>query len=159
MFDTALSAQCADVVSPWETTGRLIAVELWCDRPRRSLDFDSLRGAPPYADVPHRTWCVFCRTLKIFESVGADIIRPPTLQIFEQNRFGPTGVPMLPNAPCFDIVPSNFAVSCSTPHCRRNAPTLFPHWVNNRAANSRPYADVPHRNGVYFAERSKFLSP
>ena len=33
-----------------EITGRLIAVILWCDRPRRSLDFDSLRGAPPYAD-------------------------------------------------------------------------------------------------------------
>ena len=32
-----------------EITGRLIAVELWCDRPRRSLNFDSLRGAPPYA--------------------------------------------------------------------------------------------------------------
>ena len=30
--------------------GRLIAVMLLCDRPRRSLDFDSLRGAPPYAD-------------------------------------------------------------------------------------------------------------
>ena len=27
--------------------GRLIAVELLSDRPRRSLDFDSLRGAPP----------------------------------------------------------------------------------------------------------------
>ena len=27
--------------------GRLVAVILWCDRPRRSLDFDSLRGAPP----------------------------------------------------------------------------------------------------------------
>ena len=30
-----------------EITGRLIAVELWCDRPRRSLDFDPLHGAPP----------------------------------------------------------------------------------------------------------------
>ena len=28
--------------------GRLIAVMLLSDRPRRSLDFDSLRGAPPY---------------------------------------------------------------------------------------------------------------
>ena len=28
--------------------GRMISVELWSDRPRRSLDFDSLRGAPPY---------------------------------------------------------------------------------------------------------------
>ena len=33
-----------------EITGRILSVELWCDRPRRSLDFDSLRGAPPYAD-------------------------------------------------------------------------------------------------------------
>ena len=32
-----------------EITGRLIAVILWCDRPRRSLDSNSLRGAPPYA--------------------------------------------------------------------------------------------------------------
>ena len=30
--------------------GRILSVILWCDRPRRSLDFDSLRGAPPYAD-------------------------------------------------------------------------------------------------------------
>ncbi len=28
--------------------GRILSVALWCDRPRRSLDFDSLRGAPPY---------------------------------------------------------------------------------------------------------------
>ena len=27
--------------------GRILSVILWCDRPRRSLDFDSLRGAPP----------------------------------------------------------------------------------------------------------------
>ena len=31
-----------------KTTGRLIAVELWSDHPRRSFNFDSLRGAPPY---------------------------------------------------------------------------------------------------------------
>ena len=40
-----------------ETTGRLIAAELLCDRPRRSLDFDSLRGAQPL------------RTLRNFRSV------------------------------------------------------------------------------------------
>ena len=32
-----------------EITGRMISVMLLSDRPRRSLDFDSLRGAPPYA--------------------------------------------------------------------------------------------------------------
>ena len=37
-----------------ETTGRLIAVILWCDRPRRSLDFDSLRVAPPLRRLCHR---------------------------------------------------------------------------------------------------------
>ncbi len=31
-----------------EITGRMISVMLLSDRPRRSLDFDSLRGAPPY---------------------------------------------------------------------------------------------------------------
>ena len=48
-----------------------------------------------YADVPHCTRCVFCGTLKIFEFVGADIIRPPTLQISGQNRYTPTGAPIL----------------------------------------------------------------
>ena len=32
-----------------EITGRMISVMLLSDRPRRSLDFDSLLGAPPYA--------------------------------------------------------------------------------------------------------------
>ncbi len=42
------------------------------------------------------------------DRVGADIIRPPTLQIFEQNRIGRTGVSMLQNIPRFDIVPPNY---------------------------------------------------
>ena len=37
-----------------KTTGRLIAVILWCDRPRRSLNFDSLRGAPPLRGRCHQ---------------------------------------------------------------------------------------------------------
>ena len=79
-----------------------------------------------------------------------DSIRPPTWQVFEQNRIGRTGVPMLQNIPCFDIVPPNFVCKCSMVHCRRIAPTLFPPWGNNRAANSRPYADVPHRTLCVF---------
>ena len=31
--------------------GRILSVILWCDRPRRSLDFNSLRGAPPLHGV------------------------------------------------------------------------------------------------------------
>ncbi len=49
------------------------------------------------------------------------------------------------NVPCFDIIPPNFVCKCSILHCWRLAPTLFPQRGNNRAANSRPYADVPHR--------------
>ena len=30
----------------------------------------------PYTDVPHRTWCVFCRWSIFFEFVGAAISRP-----------------------------------------------------------------------------------
>ena len=30
----------------------------------------------PYTDVPHRTWCVFCRRSIFFEFVGAAISRP-----------------------------------------------------------------------------------
>ena len=63
---------------------------------------------------------------------------------FEQNRIGQTGVPMLQNVPCFDIVPPNFVCKCLMVHCRRIAPTLFPHEGNNRADDIRPYADVQH---------------
>ena len=53
-----LSALCADVVFSMEkTTGRIISVMLLSDRPRRSLDFDSLRGAQPLRRRCHRiTW-------------------------------------------------------------------------------------------------------
>ena len=40
---------------------------------------------------------------------------------------------------CFDMIPPNFACKCSILHCRRFAPTLFPHGGNNRAASIRPY--------------------
>ena len=33
-------------------------------------------GRRPYTDVPHRTWCVFCRRSIFFEFVGAAISRP-----------------------------------------------------------------------------------
>ena len=75
MFGIALSAHCADVVSPWGNN-------------REDNIF-------PYADVPHRTRCVICERLKYFEFVGAAISRPPTWQILEQNRIGQTRVPML----------------------------------------------------------------
>ena len=92
MFGIALSAHLRRRCFPMgKTTGRILSVALWCDRPRRSLDFDSLRGAPPYADVPHRTRCVMFGTLTTIAFVGADSIRPPTWQVFEQNRFGRTG--------------------------------------------------------------------
>ena len=48
-----------------ETTGRMLSVMLLSDRPRRSFYFDSLWVAPPYMDVPHCTWCVFCGWLKL----------------------------------------------------------------------------------------------
>ena len=45
-----IAARCA-ARFPMGIAGRMISVELWCDRPRRSLDFDSLRGAPPLHGV------------------------------------------------------------------------------------------------------------
>ena len=38
------------------------------------------------------------------------------------------------------MIPPNFNRKYLTLYCRRFAPTLFPHWGNNRAADSRPYA-------------------
>ena len=72
-------------------------------------------------------------------NVGAAISRPPTWQVFGQNRIGQTGVPILQNVPCFDNIPPNCICKCLVLHCRRFAPTLFPRWGNNRAADSRPY--------------------
>ena len=69
------------------------------------------------------------------------ISRPPPLQIFEQNRYTQTKLSMLQIVPCFDMIPPNFICKCLVLHCRRFAPTLFPRWGNNRAADSRPYAD------------------
>ena len=74
-------------------------------------------------------------------NVGAAISRPPTWQVFGQNRIGQTGVPILQNVPCFDNIPPSCICKCLVLHCRRFAPTLFPRWGNNRAADSRPYAD------------------
>ena len=48
-----------------KTTGRMLSVMSLSDRPRRSFYFDSLWVAPPYMDVPHCTWCVFCGWLKL----------------------------------------------------------------------------------------------
>ena len=51
--------------------GRMISVILWCDRPRRSLDFDSLRGAPPYT-----AYATELPPQKFRGVVGEDIIFP-----------------------------------------------------------------------------------
>ena len=51
-----------------EITGRILSVMLLSDRPRRSLDFDSLRGAPPYtvcaAELPAQKFCCTNEVLK-----------------------------------------------------------------------------------------------
>ena len=43
------------------------------------------------------------------------------------------------NIPCFYTIPPNINEKYLTLHCRHFAPTLFPRWGNNRAADSRPY--------------------
>ena len=70
--------------------------------------------------------------------VRADSIRPPTLQVFEQNRYTPTKPLMLQmyhvSAIYRRIAFANVDIALSA-HC---ADVVSP-WGNNRAANSRPY--------------------
>ena len=77
---------CRYHVFGWWCHCRRIAPTLFPRRGNNRAD-----NSRPYADVPHRTLCVFCGTLTTIEFVGADSIRPPTWQIYEQNRFGRTG--------------------------------------------------------------------
>ena len=72
-------------------------------------------------------------------AVGADSIRPPTWQVFGQNRYAPTLAPMLRIFHVSTFLPPNFICKCSTLHCRRFAPTLFSRRENNRADDIRPY--------------------
>ena len=116
--------------------GRLIAVELWCDRPRRSLDFDSLRGAPPLHGVYHRI------TERKFRcAVGADSIRPVVSPLGKQRRR------KAPTMQC-----QTFANEIRWYHVEtwyilqhRNPDTANSVLLKNlqrwRAADSRPYAD------------------
>ena len=49
------------------------------------------------------------------------------------------------NVPCFDVIPSKIVCKyLILPLSAHSADVVSP-WGNNRAANSRPYADVPHR--------------
>ena len=75
---------------------------------------------------------------------STDIIRPPTLQVFGQNRIGRVMYrccKMYHVSTLYHQIPS---ANVRYFHCRRFAPTLFPLRGNNRADNIRPYADVPH---------------
>ncbi len=69
-----------------EITGRMISVELWCDRPRRSLDFDSLRGAPPLHGCTASYMVRFLQQPMVFEFVGEDIIFPVVSPMGKQHR-------------------------------------------------------------------------
>ena len=99
----------------------------------------------PYADCatefPERKFrCV----------VGAAIMSPANVANFWAEPYWPNRGSDVANIPCFNMIPPNFICKCLELHCRRNAPTLFPHRGNNRADTIRPYADVPHRTWRVF---------
>ena len=82
------SAQCADnVISNIIQRNLMVQcrnMAYWKHRNPGSANTVLLKNLPrwraadsrPYTDVPHRTWCVFCRRSIFFEFVGAAISRP-----------------------------------------------------------------------------------
>ncbi len=90
-------------------------------------------------------WCIvgapksLRRSFGGADRVGAAISRPPTLQIFEQNRFGRIEAPMLHIHHVSTLYRQIPSANVRYSNCRRSAPTLFPHRGNNRADDIRPY--------------------
>ena len=133
MFDTALSALCADVVFP--------------------MGKQPGGCYPPLRGLCHRI------TERKFRGVRRGGYYPPAnVTNFWAEPYWPGNVTMSQNIPCFDIVPPNFICKCSILHCRRFAPTLFSHGENNRADAIRPYADVPHCTWCVFFGWPKLIN-
>ena len=80
-----IAARCA-VRFPVGIAGRLVAVILWCDRPRRSLDFDSLRGAPPLRTQSSLPSAKCAPGAMRYVCVGAAISRPVVFPMGKQRR-------------------------------------------------------------------------